>query len=85
MREFICILCGLKQDEVKIMFNLKKTNDEKMKKRNLFTTLWMTALTALPVMADNNQRPNVIFIVADDLGYGDISCYGENTVQTPNV
>ena len=85
MREFICILCGLKQDEVKIMFNLKKTNDEKMKKRNLFTTLWMTTLTALPVMADNNQRPNVIFIVADDLGYGDISCYGENTVQTPHV
>lgn len=31
------------------------------------------------------QKPNVIFIVADDLGYGDLSCYGEKTVQTPNV
>lgn len=31
------------------------------------------------------QSPNVIFIVADDLGYGDISCYGEKTVSTPHV
>ena len=31
------------------------------------------------------QKPNVIFIVADDLGYGDLSCYGEKTINTPNV
>ena len=31
------------------------------------------------------QTPNVIFIVADDLGYGDLSCYGMNKAQTPNV
>lgn len=31
------------------------------------------------------QKPNVIFIVADDLGYGDISCYGEKTISTPHV
>lgn len=31
------------------------------------------------------QHPNVIFIVADDLGYGDLSCYGEKTIHTPNV
>lgn len=30
------------------------------------------------------QKPNVIFIVADDLGYGDISCYGEkNNLHSP--
>lgn len=31
------------------------------------------------------QLPNVIFIYADDLGYGDLECYGANRVQTPNV
>lgn len=31
------------------------------------------------------QRPNVIFIVADDLGYGDLSCYGMTRIQTPNT
>lgn len=33
----------------------------------------------------SSKKPNVIFIVADDLGYGDISCYGEKTVSTPHV
>ncbi|MDO4881074.1 MAG: arylsulfatase [Capnocytophaga sp.] len=32
-----------------------------------------------------NQKPNVILIVADDLGYGDLSCYGEKTIHTPHV
>lgn len=31
------------------------------------------------------ELPNVIFIYADDLGYGDLECYGATRVQTPNV
>ena len=31
------------------------------------------------------EKPNVIFILADDIGYGDLSCYGEKTISTPNV
>lgn len=33
----------------------------------------------------NNKKPNVIIIYADDLGYGDLSCYGGVGVNTPNV
>ena len=34
---------------------------------------------------DNFNKPNVIFILADDLGYGDLSCYGQTKFQTPNI
>ena len=33
----------------------------------------------------DGQKPNVIFIYADDLGYGDLECYGATRVQTPHV
>jgi len=31
------------------------------------------------------SKPNIILINADDLGYGDLSCYGATKVQTPNI
>ena len=31
------------------------------------------------------ERPNVVFILADDLGYGDLACYGNDHIQTPNI
>ncbi len=31
------------------------------------------------------QQPNVVFIIADDLGYGDLSCFGQEKFETPNI
>jgi len=32
-----------------------------------------------------SRRPNIVFILADDLGYGDLSCYGQTRIATPNI
>lgn len=35
--------------------------------------------------SENTDKPNIIYILADDLGYGDLSCYGQKRFSTPNV
>jgi len=47
------------------------------------------AFTATILMVSSSltaqQKPNIIYILADDLGYGDLSCYGQKRFSTPNI
>ena len=47
-------------------------------------TVAMTA-NLQPQQEQKDKHPNVILIVADDLGYGDLSCYGAHRLQTPGM
>ncbi|MDB4584389.1 arylsulfatase, partial [Draconibacterium sp.] len=46
----------------------------------LFSLIFILNLSAI-----SQEKPNIIFIMADDLGYGDLGCYGQIKIETPNI
>ena len=47
--------------------------------------LLLLALVCLAQLSHAATKPNVIYIIADDLGYGDLSAYGQTRFSTPNI
>jgi arylsulfatase A-like enzyme len=54
---------------------------------SFFTSLTLFLFSTGLVLADHHEKakPNVIFIMADDLGYGDLGCFGQTKIKTPRL
>jgi len=47
--------------------------------------LILSILTMVMLVAQADRKPNIVFILADDLGYGELGCYGQKKIRTPNI
>ena len=60
-----------------------------MKKFNLLILSMCCLLSACKTTGRENmartETPNILFLLADDLGYGDLSCFGSTDIETPNL
>lgn len=51
----------------------------------LLCVLIVTVAACAPRPAAGQERPNIVYILVDDLGWGDLSCYGQNNWDTPRL
>ena len=61
-----------------------------MRRRDFIKTAGAgAALMAFPAIPHSDtpagSKPNIIFILADDLGYGELGCYGQTKIRTPRI
>jgi uncharacterized sulfatase len=55
-----------------------------MKRRNCQLLVWL-AVGFSSWLSSTHAKPNLIFIMADDLGYGDLGCFGQKLIKTPRL
>lgn len=64
---------------------MRQNNRTTRAKRICAVIFALTTGIGLGIGSEAGRPPNIIYIMADDLGYGDLGCYGQEVIQTPHL
>jgi arylsulfatase A-like enzyme len=56
-----------------------------MRRRDFLKSLGLAAIAGRAAFAQAPRKPNIVFIIVDDMGYGDLGCYGSKVLDTPRI
>ena len=78
---------------VKVVFHYNFIEIVKVKKNKIILSKIIIIICAISLVSAHSthankevkRKPNLIFILADDLGYGDLGCFGQKKIKTPNL
>ena len=59
--------------------------DVMLRLRILVASLAVLFSPSIIFAGEGSERPNVVLILADDMGYGDLGCYGCPDIRTPHI
>ena len=57
----------------------------KLTEAKYLTLMCGATVASLAVATEAPKRPNVLYIMCDDMGYGDLGCYGQRLIDTPHI
>ena len=79
-KKLICMMRLASNEPFKRLSRLPYTSEHMQK----FILAFLLSVLVSPLPAAD-RGPNIIYIMADDLGYGDLSCFGQTKFKTPNI
>jgi arylsulfatase A-like enzyme len=82
--EFVIILAHRLLARLRVFGHMLGYNCRRLVWLTLFGCMAMTFGTS-PVIGESPAKPNLIWIMADDLGYGELGCFGQTKIKTPHI